>query len=448
MRFVGIDLGTTHTAVAYATLDDPSPTPLPLHQLVSPSEVAPRLLLPSCLYAPLPAERERLLEALGAGSFVPGEYARRRGTEVPGRLVVSAKSWLCHGGVDREEAILPWGTEDEEVPRLSPVEASAAVLRHVARCWEEQFPGEPLAEQELVLTVPASFDAVARELTQKALGLAGLRAALLEEPQAAFHDWMHRQKAEGLAELLGGREVADLLVCDVGGGTTDFTMIRVQRAQEGFDVIRLAVGDHLLLGGDNMDLALAHFCEPRLSGEGATPGKLSPARFAQLVSACRSAKELLLGVDPPEETTVTLLGEGSRLFAATRRAPLRREEAERLLLDGFFPWVDLDETPARGRGGLVSFGLPYARDPAITRHLAFFLRRHGVRPDAVVLNGGVFHGRAFSERLALVLAGWFGVAPRLLPYADPDLAVARGAVAYALAKRGLGQRIFGGSPRA
>jgi hypothetical protein len=213
-------------------------------------------------------------------------------------------------------------------------------------------------------------------------------------------------------------------------------------------VTRLAVGDHLLLGGDNMDLALAHFCEPRLSGEGAAPGKLSPARFAQLVAASRSAKELLLGVDPPEETSVTLLGEGSRLLAATRRALLRREEAERLLLDGFFPRVGLKETPARGRGGLVSFGLPYARDPAITRHLAFFLRRHGARPDAVVLNGGVFHGRAFSERLARVLADWFGVAPRLLPYADPDLAVARGAVAYALARRGLGQRIAGGSPRA
>jgi molecular chaperone DnaK (HSP70) len=448
-RFVvGVDLGTTHTAVAYAELEAPEPRTLPLRQLVSATELAPQMLLPSCLYAPSLAEQERLPPEQKEMPYLLGIYARKRGAEVPGRLVASAKSWLCHGGVDREEAILPWGTEDETVPKLSPVEASTALLRHVARCWEDTHPGEPLAEQEIVLTVPASFDAVARELTRKALEQAGLKAALLEEPQAAFHDWMHRQGQAGLAGLLAGREPASVLVCDVGGGTTDFTLIQVKRAQERFDVTRLAVGDHLLLGGDNMDLALAHFCEPRLSGEGAAPGKLSPGRFAQLVGACRSAKELLLGEAPPEETTVTLLGEGSRLLAATRRATLRRDEAERLLLDGFFPQVGLDEAPARGRGGLVSFGLPYARDPAITRHLAYFLRRHGASPDAVVLNGGVFHGRAFAERLALVLASWFGVAPRLLPYADPDLAVARGAVAYALARRGLGQRIAGGSPRA
>jgi molecular chaperone DnaK (HSP70) len=450
---VGIDLGTTHTVVAYAELTRPDPQPFLLRQLVSAGEVAPRLLLPSCLYAPPPEERARLPEGEDA-TFVLGVHARRRGAEVPGRLVVSAKSWLCHGGVDREGAILPWGADDEGTPRISPVDASARVLEHVRRRWDEAFPGAPLAEQEIVLTVPASFDAAARELTTAAVQRAGLKARLLEEPQAAFHDWMHRQGEAGLAGLLAGREEATVLVCDVGGGTTDFTLIRVNRGADGPGVQRLAVGDHLLLGGDNMDLALAHFCEARLSGEGAAPGKLSPARFAQLVAACRSAKELLMGEDPPEETSVTLLGEGSRLLAATRRAVLRREDAERLLLDGFFPRVPLDDALLRGRGGLVSFGLPYARDAAITRHLAHFLRRHGpspdrhATPDVVVLNGGVFHGRAFAERLALVMASWTDIAPRLLPHADPDLAVARGAVAYGLARRGLGRRIAGGSPRA
>ena len=454
-RFVvGIDLGTTHTVVAFADLAAPSPEPFPVPQLVSATERAPLLLLSSCLYAPLPAERQLLPADDREDPYIVGAHARRRGAEVPGRMVASAKSWLCHGGVDREGPILPWGIEDEEVPRVSPVEASARVLRHVRRSWDEAFPGAPLAEQEIVLTVPASFDAVARELTLAAVARAGLSVRLIEEPQAAFHDWMQRQGSEGLRGLLGGRSEATVLVCDVGGGTTDFTLIRVLRGAQGPEVRRVAVGDHLLLGGDNMDLALAHHAEGKLSGEGAAPGKLSPARFAQLVAACRAAKERLLGVDAPEETTVALLGEGSRLLAATRRATLRREDAERLLLDGFFPVVPVESAPQQARGGLVSFGLPYARDPAITRHLAHFLRRHGPapgehgRPDAVVLNGGVFHGRAIAERLAFVMAGWAGLAPRLLPHADPDLAVARGAVAYGLAARGLGQRIGGGSPRA
>jgi molecular chaperone DnaK (HSP70) len=450
---VGIDLGTTHTVVAHAPLDQPVPRAFPIPQLLSATELGAAPLLPSCLYAATPAELALLPAFHREDPYIGGAYARRRGAEVPGRLVASAKSWLSHGGVDREQAILPWGTEDESIPRLSPVEASARLLRHVRRSWDAAFPDAPLAEQEIVLTVPASFDAVARELTLAAVQQAGLTVQLLEEPQAAFHDWMQRQGQPGLERLLEGRRAASVLVCDVGGGTTDFTLLRAERGGSGVEVSRTAVGEHLLLGGDNMDLALAHFCEPRLSGEGAAPGKLSPARFAQLVAACRAAKEVLMGEDPPEQTSVTLLGEGSKLLAATRRAALRREDAERLLLDGFFPEVPLEE-PRPQRGGLVSFGLSYARDPAITRHLARFLRRHGASPeqhavpDAVVLNGGVFHGRAFAERLAFVMARWSGMAPRLLPHADPDLAVARGAVAHGLALRGLGPRIQGGSPRA
>lgn len=452
---VGIDLGTTHTVVACADLGEAAPVAaaVGVRQLVGPSEQGERVLLASSLYAPTEAERALLPADLRGEPFVVGEWAKRRGAEVPGRLVSSAKSWLCHPGVDRQGAILPWGVDDESMPRCSPVEASARVLDQVRRSWDASRPS--LAGQEVVLTVPASFDAVARELTVEAVRRVGLEnVTLLEEPQAAFFDWMRRQGDEGLEGLLGGREAATVLVCDVGGGTTDFSLIRVERGASGAEVRRVAVGEHLLLGGDNMDLALAHLCEGRLSGEGAAPGKLSAPRFAQLVASCRGVKELLLGDKAPEEATVTLLGEGSRLLGATRRARLRRGEVEELLLDGFFPRVPIDSVPAGSRGALVSFGLPYARDAAVTRHLARFLSRHGggpggpAAPEALVLNGGVFHARAVAERLSEVLAGWYGVPPRLLPFADPDLSVARGAVAYGLARRGLGRKISGGSPRA
>jgi molecular chaperone DnaK (HSP70) len=483
---VGIDLGTTHTVVAYTDLrapGRPSPEIFPLEQLVSASEHAPRPLLASCLYVPFPGEIPGSAATLGVDPpYLAGEYARRRGAEAAGRVVQSAKSWLCHPGVDRTEAILPWGNTQEPsgagagagagvdgeappVPPISPVDASAQYLKHVRRAWDAAFPGAPLAEQDVVLTVPASFDEAARELTIEATRRAGLAVRLLEEPQAAFYDWMSRRGDEGLAALLGGRGSTTVLVCDVGGGTTDLSLIRVDAGQgatggqagragragdDALRVTRIAVGDHLLLGGDNMDLALAHACEPRLTGGGA---RLSPARFGQLVSACRAAKESLLGAEPPEQATITLLGQGARLLGAASRVELTREEAERLVLDGFFPEVPLSSRPERARSALVSFGLPYARDTAITRHLAAFLARHGeggrpALPDALVLNGGVFHARAVAERLSFVMTRWTGMAPRLLPYADPDLAVARGAVAYGLALRGQGRRIEGGSSRA
>jgi hypothetical protein len=432
---------------------DGRPVVLPILQRVSASEVAARPLLPSCLYAPLEGEvGPRPATTPGVDPpWESGEWAKKRGAEVPGRLVISAKSWLGHAGVDRTAPILPYGEVGEGVVPLSPVEASAQILRHVRRAWELSFPGYSLADQLVVLTVPASFDEAARGLTVEATRLAGLGVVLLEEPQAAFHDWMQRQGDEGLAGLLRGRSAALVLVCDVGGGTTDLSLIRVEAGADGPRVVRVAVGDHLLLGGDNMDLALAHRIEGRLSGEGAAPGKLGPARFAQLVAACRATKERLLGDDPPDEATVTLLGEGSRLLGGARRARVTRAEAEELLLDGFFPVVPADARPV-SRSGLVAFGLPHARDSAITRHLAWFLARHGedgpARPDALVLNGGVFHGRAIAERLARVLGAWAGVPPRLLPFADPDLAVARGAVAYGLAQLGQGRRIEGGSARA
>jgi hypothetical protein len=415
---------------------------LEVPQLVTRSEVAPRSLFPSTLYTP--TDGEAVEDPFGDAPWALGEYARRRGTEVAGRLVASSKSWLVHSGVDRTAAILPWGSEDDAA-RLSPVDAAARLLAHVRQAWDAQHPGAALVEQDVVLTVPASFDEVARELTLDAARRAGLAPKLLEEPQAAFYDWMARAGEGGLSALLGttGGE-ALVLVVDVGGGTTDLSLVRVSGVDR---VERVAVGPHLLLGGDNMDLALAHLVEPRLVAD----AKLDPARFAQLVSACRAAKEALLGASPPEDAPVTVTGAGAQLVGATRTTRVTRDEVERVVLDGFLPLVSGEARPQRARGALVAFGLPYERDVAITRHVAAFLARHlpaGSSPNAVLLNGGVFRAARIAERVVEALAGWRGGKDvARLPGADPDLAVARGAVAYALARRGGGVRIGGGSSR-
>ncbi|MBV9946045.1 MAG: Hsp70 family protein [Myxococcales bacterium] len=441
---VGIDLGTTHTVVASAPVDAPAGAArvFEVPQLVAPGEVAARPLFPSSLYAPL--EGEMAADPFGDAPWVLGEQARRRGAEVPGRLVASSKSWLAHAGVDRTAPILPWGTSDD-VPRLSPVDAAARLLAHVRAAWDARQPGAPLAAQDVVLTVPASFDEVARELTLEGARRAGLAPRLLEEPQAAFYDWMARAGQDGLAALLrdaGG--ASTVLVVDIGGGTTDLSLVRVTGASE---VTRVAVGPHVLLGGDNMDLALAHACEPRLTPAGE---RLDAATFGQLTASCRVAKEALLGAQPPDGVPVTVLARGAALVGGARSTRLGREEAEALVLEGFFPLVAPSARPQRTRGALLAFGLPFERDVAITRHVGSFLARHlpgGERPDAVLLNGGVFRSARLAERLVACLAALRGAEVRRLPGADPDLAVARGAVAYAAARRGRGVRIGGGTAR-
>ncbi|MGD0675408.1 MAG: Hsp70 family protein [Polyangiaceae bacterium] len=440
---VGIDLGTTHTVVAWSRAGGTeAPNVFEVPQFVSSSEVAPRPLFPSVLYAPWPGER--LDDPFGDDPWVLGEFARRRAAEVPGRVVTSSKSWLAHPGVDRVAPILPWGA-DEGAPKLSPVEAATRLLAHVRGVWDRAHPDDPLAHQDVVLTVPASFDEVARELSVQAAAAAGLSPKLLEEPQAAFYDWISRPTSVGMAELLRDtRGEALVLIVDVGGGTTDLSLIRVAGVDR---ISRVAVGPHLLLGGDNMDLALAHACEPRLT-DGS--GKLDVARFAQLVLACRSAKEALLGSSPPSDAPVSLLGAGSSLVGSARTTRLDRVEVERIVLDGFFPMVDRDARPGAARSALVAFGLPYARDVAITRHIASFLARHLGRdewPNAVLLNGGVFRSVRIADRLVDLLAGWRSESVARLPGADPDLAVARGAVAYARARSGHGVRIGGGTAR-
>ncbi len=457
---IGIDLGTTNTVMAFADRDAGGEIrTFEIEQLVAPGEVAARSQLPSLRYQAAPGEfapGDLTLPWSDGGDPIVGALAQLVGTQVPGRLVASAKSWLSHRSVDRTADILPWGAE-QGVAKISPVAASASYLAHLGAAWNHAHPDHPLERQEVVLTVPASFDEGARALTVEAAHQAGIpHLRLLEEPQAACYDWLQHQ-ADGLAAALADSRL--VLVCDVGGGTTDLTLVRVEHTPDGPRLARVGVGDHLMLGGDNMDLALAHLAEGRLTGDG---GRLSAAQLAQLAQQCRAAKERLLAPDAPERASVTVLGAGSRLVGGARSAELTRGEVEALVRDGFFPHAQADEAPRRTRGGLVEFGLPYVTDPAVTRHVAAFLARHQrvVRealaglpaqaeavPDTLLLNGGVFRCEALSERLLETLEGWRGAPVRRLENDHPDRAVARGAVAYALARSGAGTRIGGGSAR-
>ena len=482
---VSIDLGTTNTVLAYAAMEGAPPggpsmeaEPVSLFsidQLVAPGEVAGAPLLPSNRYHPAEGELaagELQLpwlqdDVAGIKQVAVGRLARALGAATPGRLVASAKSWLSHPGVDRMAPILPWGAEPD-VPKVSPVAASASYLAHLRANWNTCFPDHPLERQELVLTVPASFDEGARALTLEAAKLAGLpHLRLLEEPQAALYDWLYRHRATLAQDLAQTRLV---LVADVGGGTTDFSLVKVELVDGEPALTRIGVGNHLILGGDNMDLALAHLVEARMhdaaggaSGNNAPRERLSAARLAQLTERCRAAKEQLLAPDAPELVTVTLLGAGSRLIGGSRKADLRREDIERVVLDGFFPLNVEQEGARRARAGIVEFGLPYASDPAVTRHLASFLRQHAAAarealglpeadgplpvPDTLLLNGGVFRGAALAERLAAVLAGWRGAPITILHNENPDVAVARGGVAYSLARQGQAPAIESGAAR-
>ena len=453
---VGIDLGTTNTVVAYAAPGDASVRLFEIEQLVAPGEVRAEALLPSLRYHPAPGEFAPGALRLGWSTddepAIVGALARRMGAQVPGRLVSSAKSWLSHAAVDRSAPILPWGAPDD-VAKVSPLAASASYLAHVRSAWNARFPGHPLERQDIVLTIPASFDEGARALTVEAAKLAGLpRLHLVEEPQAALHDWLYRHRASLAQELAESRLI---LVADVGGGTTDFSLISVG-VDNGEPVLeRIGVGQHLMLGGDNMDLVLAHTAESRLhpAQAGQPPQKLSASRLSQLMERCRSAKEQLLAADAPERAPVTLLGGGSRLVGASRTVELGRDEVRTMLVDGFLPRVAMNDNARPRRAGLVEFGLPYASDPAITRHLASFLQQHAddsgapAMPDTLLLNGGVFRAAALAERLREVLDDWRGAPLRLLENDNPDVAVARGAVAYGLSRTGAAPRIGGGAAR-
>jgi molecular chaperone DnaK (HSP70) len=464
---VGIDLGTTNSAVATAALDGEPAVPidvLPIPQLVEPGEVAPRTLLPSFLYlaGDLDFPAGSLTLPWGESRQVAGELARKRGAETPGRLVASAKSWLSFAGASRTAAILPWGASDE-VPKLSPVAASAAYLGHLREAWSARFSAK-LQDQPIFLTVPASFDEEARELTSQAAAAAGLaRVTLLEEPQAACYAWID---AAGDAWRRQLRKGDLLLVCDVGGGTTDFSLILVGEERGDLTLERVAIGDHILLGGDNMDLALARVAEQRLEQAG---HRIDRWQLQTLWHQSRVAKETLFADTRRDSHPVTVLGKGSRLIGGTIRTELVRADLDQVLLDGFFPSVGPADMPARRRpGGLQELGLPYAADPAITRHLARFLAQQaagaaGIRrgptglacPTHVLFNGGVMKADALRARVVEVLNGWltregFPALDRahVLEATDLDHAVARGAAYYGRVRTsGKGVRIRSGASR-
>ncbi|MDA1139231.1 MAG: hsp70 family protein [Planctomycetota bacterium] len=460
---VGIDLGTTNSVVSFidtnlADQDLRSIPVLEIPQVVEQSQVACRNKLPSFLFLPSKHELSEGSLQLPWDSeiqFAVGEFARDRGTMSPGRLVTSAKSWLSHAAVDRTAEILPWGAP-EEVERLSPIEVSTRYLIHIKEAWNhvmaEGQDWARLENQEVILTVPASFDEVARELTVEAAKAAGFeRLVLIEEPQAAFYAWLfhHRQNWE---EQVSKNQL--ILVCDVGGGTSDFSLIQVEARGEDLGFRRIAVGDHLLLGGDNMDLAIAAQLEERLAGPGK---KLNSTQWAALSHSCRLAKESLLAGEA-ESASVSVPGRSSRLVGGTLRADVNRVQVLETVLSGFFPETGLDELPERaGKSGIQEFGLPYAADPAISKQLAAFLRNpigqkagHR-RPDLVLFNGGVFKPEILRHRVIALLTSWFPDSgkPGVLE-ADLDaldMAVSRGAAYYGLVRRGLGVKIAGGTAR-
>ncbi|MFO0903458.1 MAG: Hsp70 family protein [Pirellulales bacterium] len=473
---VGMDLGTTNSAVAYVdTLEQPWQVRVfPIPQVVAPGQVEPRETLPSFHYQPIATEAAgdslRLPWQSKSADYAVGVYARDQGALVPGRLIASAKSWLCHAGVDRRGAILPWHAA-EDVERLSPVQVSARYLRQVRDAWNARFPQDPLEQQDFVLTLPASFDEVARELTVEAAADAGLpRVVLIEEPQAAFYAWLCRHPDQWRSQVEPGQKI---LVCDIGGGTSDFTLIRVREAEAGkVQFHRVAVGEHLILGGDNLDLALARHLESRVN----SGGPLSPRQWDVLVRSCRRVKEELLVEQGPETLSIHLPSGGAKLIGGGLRVDVTREEVHRWLIDGFFPLVPLDSRPDTRRSGFQEFGLPYASDPAITSHLAAFLTAHRhagsdmeapsdgeargattaqtsaldhdpARPDIVLFNGGLFESSQIQRRILDALQSWFRTAqdptwtPRVLAHDRLDLAVARGAAYYGMVRRGEGVKI-------
>jgi len=466
---VGIDLGTTHCVLSYADLeniDDEefSPKVLAIPQLTSPGSVEEKPQLPSFLYlahAAELAEDSTSLPWTAKPDYLVGEIARNLGSKTPIRLVSSAKSWLCHAGVDCKESILPAEAPDE-VERVSPFEATTAYLQHLCDAWLSMNPNAPLEQQDVVITVPASFDPAARELTVEAARAVGLdQAILLEEPQAALYSWIEKSHGDWRKQA----EVGDIiLVVDIGGGTTDLSLIAVTQQEGNLELTRVAVGDHILLGGDNMDLALAYTVKAKLEKDGK---RLEPWQIQALTHSCRDAKEKIFNNAEIDQIPLVVASRGSSLIGGTLRTELTREEVNRVLVEGFLPEVAVSDRPiSRPRTGLRTAGLPYAQDAAITRHLAAFLSKQQgatdelkdinlpehasfLHPTAVLFNGGVLKAGTLAERLMNVLNSWLSAeqAPeaRLLTGVDLDLAVARGAAYYGYVRKGKGVRIKGGT---
>ena len=471
---IGIDLGTTHCALAYVDIaasdgEKTSYGVLDIPQLTAPGSVESLPLLPSFLYLPHASELadgDLTLPWSSEQDFAVGEFARSRGALTPIRLVSSAKSWLCHPGVDRRAAILP-NDAPPEVARVSPLEASIRYLAHLRQAWDHAHPEAPFDQQDVTVTIPASFDPAARELTAEAARAAGYTSlTLLEEPQAALYNWIQTSAGRWRKDVRPGDII---LVIDVGGGTSDFSLIAVLEREGNLELHRVAVGDHILLGGDNMDLTLAHVVARKLATEGK---QLDPWQMRALTHACRVAKENLLSDSALDVQPIVVPSRGSKLIGGSIRTELTQAEVRSVLLEGFFPEVAASARPAsRTRGGLTQLGLPYAQDAGVTRHLAALLGRQAgataelegfagkldadasfLHPTAVLFNGGVFKSDILTERTLATLNGWLSAeqagAARMLTGADMDLAVARGAAYYGYVRRGQGVRIRGGTASA
>ena len=455
---IGIDLGTTNSVVAYASTDDsdtPSIELLQLPQLVAAGTVEAHESLPSFVY--LATEAEANSQSLdlpwpSENKTAVGQFARTRSADAPNRSVVSAKSWLCHNKVDRRAPILPFDAPDD-VGKISPVEATRQYLAHLAAAWNHKFPDTPIQQQQVVLTVPASFDPVARELTRESAVAAGLPAdfVLLEEPQAALYAWLNQQGDDWRKKLSVGKTI---LVCDVGGGTTDLTLISVEEEAGNLELNRVAVGNHLLVGGDNMDLATAHVVAEKFAEKGT---KLNPWQSVSLWHSCRKAKETLMSPSGPETHSISVLGRGSKLIGNTVTTEVNKSEIANMLLDGFFPVCSLNDRPqTQPASGFQEIGLPFESDPGITRHIADFIQRSNANtendneqpptPDFVLFNGGVFKADSFQNRLLEVIGSWSQNSPvqPLDGVHDLDCAVAKGACFYAWNKNNGGVRIRGG----
>ncbi|MBF9000425.1 Hsp70 family protein [Vibrio nitrifigilis] len=464
---VGIDLGTTNTVVAFCELTDNLQQQqvelFPIDQLIGPGEVVRKPLLPSFRYHPahhqfspsdttLPWHNQPVEGDLD--NAIIGEWARELGAKVEGRQVSSAKSWLSHTGVDRTQPILPWAGAND-VDKVSPIIASASYLNHIRQAWNYRHPSHPLEQQEVVVTVPASFDESARKFTLEAAKLAGLaHILLLEEPQAVCYDWYARHLDSAQEEL---SHVPLILVCDVGGGTTDLSLISAQMNNDSLSLDRIGVGDHLMLGGDNLDLALAHLSEQRFQQN----KKLNAASLTKLIQQTRKAKEQLLSSDAPEQVKITLLGSGSKLLGGTKSVELSKQEVHQIALEGFFPISQLDDVPDKRRSAMVEFGLPYVADPAVSKHIAEFIHQHQAVsrqalhsddtkpavPVGLLFNGGVFNSDLIRSRLTELLSHWRGEEVNVLDNPHPDWSVALGAVAYGKARRGAQLKIGGGAAR-
>lgn len=463
---VGIDLGTTHCVLSYLPLnqeDVPAPQVMRIPQLVAAGQVEALDALPSFLFLPHEAqfESQQLTLPWQQQHTLVGQFARDLGNKTPDRIVSSAKSWLCHGQVDRRSGILPLEAP-EDVQKLSPYDASKFYLAHLNNAWNEQFPDTPLSEQQLVVTVPASFDPAARELTQNAAIEVGLpNAVLLEEPQAALYSWISQTGNDWREQVSLGDVI---LVVDIGGGTTDLSLIAVTEENGALQLTRVAVGDHILLGGDNMDLTLAHVIGQKMAQQGT---RLQPWQINGLAHACRSAKETLLSDNDTQQVPLVVPSRGSSLMGGSLRAELTRDEVHNVLIEGFFPKVEANAVPQRrGAAALSTVSLPYEQDAGITRHLAAFLTRQKdaaqslegfnlpeqgsfIHPTAILFNGGVAKASNVLGRITDVLNGWLSQeqAPELkvLEGIDVDQAVAKGASYYGQVRTGEGVRIRGGT---